>query len=264
MSEAINAQTIANLAVAGMAQHVAGENGTPFVILPPGHSIHDLEELLPAPERIRVTTRFISLESFMRYVNEFKQEGTTVYISPDGSAKGIIDGPSKGAPRWGQHIAHFTPTYSDRWRTWDALHKRAQGQKQFAEFVEDNNADFVAPPGADMLDIAQTLQAEQSAVFESGIRTDSGNVSLSYKKTTTAKAGQRGDLQIPSMFAIRLPILEGEPARTIEMRLRYDLTEGKLTLTYEILRRTALLEEVRRSIYASIANENDLEPFLVA
>jgi len=236
----------------------------PYVIVKHDNRVEDLEKFLPNPLRTKRAMKLLALASFIEYVNHFKRAGTEIHVRRGGSALALIDAPTPDEPRWAEHSAEFIVTYSDRWKTWDDRNKQNMNQRQFAEFVEDNTADFVAPSGGEMLDIARTLHAEQSSNFKSGIRLENGDVSLAYEKTTVGKAGQRGDLEIPSVFQIQVPILEGEPARLVDIRLRYDLVEGKLTFNFEIIRRTALLEDVRRSIWATIANEVKLTPFLVA
>lgn len=235
----------------------------PYVLVKHDNRVEDLEKFLPNPLRTKRAIKLIALLSFISYVNRFKVDGTEIHIRTGGGAIALIDAPTPEEPHWAEHSAEFIVTYSDRWKTWDGKNKQNMTQRQFAEFVEDNTVDFVSPSGGDMLDIAKTLHAEQSSNFKSGIRLENGDVSLAYEKTTIGKAGQRGDLEIPSVFQIQVPILEGEPSRLVDIRLRYELVEGKLTFNIEIIRRTALLEEVRRSIFATIANEVKIQPYLV-
>lgn len=248
------------------ATHERIEDGVPYAIVPNDQCVRTLEEYLPNPTRVRATRTFISLESFNRYVNQVKSkdEETRIEVRAGGSARAVIDASLPNSPQWEQHIAEFHLTYSDQWKVWNARDKQSFDQRKFAEFVEDNLKDFMAPAGADMLDIARTLQAEQNSQFSSAIRLENGDVQFGYTKTTVGKAGQKGEVEIPSQFTINVPILENENPRQVPVRLRYDLNDGKLTLTYEIIRKDALLQEVRRSIYAIIANETKIEPFLVA
>lgn len=256
------AEAIAALAQAGSKLCVV-EDGVPFVIVPQHYKLESLENLLSNPSRIRKSQEFIALESFNRYVNKFKQPDSRVMVSAGGNAVAILDGSSPTEPMWESHSATFRVTHSDRFRTWDGSNKKPFAQRQFAEFVEDNIADFSSPKGAAMLDIAKTLHAEQNSTFKSAVRLENGDVHFEYQKNTTARAGQKDEVDIPSEFTISIPVLEGESTRLIPVRLRYELAEGKLSFHYEILRRSALMEEVRRSIYAEIANETGIEPFLV-
>lgn len=262
MSDKNIAETVEELTAAGFTERVV--QGVPYVLVPEGYTYLSLESLLPGPKLLKQVINLISLESFTRYVNQFKTDATRITVAAGGGARAVIDAHAKDSPAWEAHFATFLVTYSDRWRIWDSNSKQAKSQKQFAEFVEDNIADFFAPKGAAMLDISKTLQAEQNSTFKSGIRLENGDVQLNYEKTTVSKAGQKGEMEIPSQFTILIPILEGEPPREIEVRLRYGLDEGRLTLTFEVLRKAALLEEVRRSIYATIKNDTGIEPLLVA
>lgn len=257
-------QEIERMHVRGIQPITVEKDGVPYVMVPNDHSIRSMEEYLPKPTRIRANRRFISLESFNRYVNEFKNDDTRIEVSAGGNAQAFIDASGKDAPEWEHHIAAFSVTWSDRWNTWMKMNRQSLGQRQFAEFAEENTADFFMPQGGLMLDIARTLQAEQNSTFSGGIRLENGDVQFGYTKTTKAKAGEKSDIEIPSQFTISVPILENETPRQIPIRLRYELNEGKLTFTYEIIRKDALLQEVRRSIYAVIANETEIEPLLVA
>lgn len=256
-------ETIIALTAQGFAERHANDDGAPYLIVPDGYRIEELEKFLPQPDRIRQSPTFISLASFSRYVNDFKQDGTTIFISTAGNATAVIDGPSKGVPRWREHTASYAVTYSERWAVWDRNAKKTFSQLSFAQFVEDNNVDFIKPLGGDMLDMARTLEAEQNSTFKSGLRLDNGDVQLGYTKTTAAKAGQNGSMEIPSLCQIAIPVLESEAPRIIDLRLRYDLAEGKITFSYEIIRRAALLEQVRRFILSTITSDTNLEPFLI-
>lgn len=237
----------------------------PYLLVPDGMSVQDLEHLLPAPLRIRTSSAFIALESFTRYVNSFKTDATAISVTKKGDAIATIDASKKDAPAWHGHNAQFHVTYSDRWTLWDGRTKKGFTQRELAEFVEDNTTDFFKPEAGAMLDIARSLEIEQNSKATNAIKDfKTGDVSFSFERTTTAKAGTKGDATVPSQFTIQIPILEGEKPRPVEIRLRFELEEGKVRFNLEILRRTQLLDEVRRSIFATIKNETSIEPFLVA
>lgn len=238
-----------------------------LAVLPKDSRVEDLEQFLPKPRRIRKNIGFISIESFIRYVNEFKGSGTRILVDRSGNAHCVLDGHHVEAgdpvPAWGDHIARFQMKYSPQWAVWSQHNKRKFSQREFAGFIEDNIPDFLSPAGAHMLDVAKTLDAEQSSNFKSAIRTEDNDVNVSFERTTNLKAGQNGDMIIPHMFTISVPVIEGESPRAIEVRLRIDLDDGKLSISYEILRLQQLMDAVVRSIYATIANATEVTPFLV-
>jgi uncharacterized protein YfdQ (DUF2303 family) len=262
-----NADAVNELAVAAMEVREAG--GIPFVTVPNGFKVESLEGYLEQPARVRTTLAFAGLVSALSYINRFKDEGSVVLLKRDGSFEAVLDyhEPAKAlenGARWGTHRAQFKPTFSERWMVWFNAHKRPMDQRAFAEFVEDNAADFLAPSGGAMLDVARTLEAKQSVNFKSGIRTDNGDVSLVFEETTVAKAGQRGDLSIPSQFTIGIPVLLGEEPRPVEVRLKYVVKDGVVVFSIEILRLAAVLELITREIGASVKNATGIEPLLVA
>lgn len=241
---------------------------TAYVVVPENHKLLDLADYLPNPKRVKAARAFVSLESFVRYVNEFKVPGSRLFVDRSGNAHCILDDHHRveGGPvaKWGEHTARFNISHTAQWSTWYRSNKQSFDQRSFAAFIENNQPDFVSPTGAHMLDVAKTLDAEQSSAFKSAIRVENNDVQVSFQRTTNLKAGQTGDLNIPTQFTLGIPILEGEDARTIEARLRIDLENDKLKLSYEILRLQQLQDGVVRSVYVTLANSTGLTPFLVA
>jgi uncharacterized protein YfdQ (DUF2303 family) len=266
MDDKTDAGVVAELATRSLSQQIAGfdKGNQPFVVVPQNARVESLQHLLPAPLRTVATRAFITLESFCRYVSTFKQADTRIELKLDGNAKAVIDANGPDSPAWEGHTAQFVPTYSPQWKIWHGANAKKFTQKEFATFIEDNISDVLAPAGGVMLDIARDLQVEQSSNFSGAIRLDNGDVQLNYVRQTTGKVGQKGDMEIPSQFTIQLPVLAGEAARQIECRLKYDLNDGRLTLSFEVVRLAALLEEVIRSIEAVIANDTGIKPFYVA
>lgn len=239
-------------------------DGSHFILTPPGCSVQSLEQFQEAPSRTRSMLTFVSLDSAIAYINRFKDEGSQVFLKKGGVFDAVLDYSKPDAPRWGHHVAKFLPKDSDRWQVWQGANRRNMSQRDFALFVEDNVGDFLAPSGGEMLDIARTLEAKKGVNFKSGIRLENGDVSLAYEETTVAKAGVKGELEVPSQFTINVPVLQGDSPRAVECRLRYEIREGALVFTVEIIRLAYLLELVTREIAATVKNETGLEPLMVA
>lgn len=239
------------------------ETAVPLVLIPNGMTLVELKDKLSAPLRIERKETFIALESFTRYVNVHKTAASQIRMDRAGNAQAILDGVMALNPSWESHRATFSLTYSVRWFEWHQKNKKSFSQKDFAEWIEDRARDFVAPKAGAMLDIARTLEAEGASKFNSALKEENNDVKFGFERTTNIKAGIKGDLTVPSRFTISIPVLEGEEPRVIELRLRYDLTEGKLTLSFDLLNLQQILDEVRQSVAVVIANETTLRPFLV-
>ena len=72
-----HAQTIAALAQRAGGWHFVGE--IPTIALPNDARVHALESFLPAPTRIRQTSAFTDVRSFVFFVNRFKLSATLLF-----------------------------------------------------------------------------------------------------------------------------------------------------------------------------------------
>ena len=165
-----------------------------------------------------------------------------------GTILAVIDGHSGDEPGRERHRATLQLTHTKDWTEWVGKSGVGMTQIDFAEFIEDHLPNIVEPSPGDMLTIAQSLQARKSVEFKASHRLQDGNVGLQWEETTTAKAGAKGQLEIPARFTIGLQVYEGMDAWRITARLRYRIHEGgRLTLAY-ILDRP---EDARREAFAA-------------
>lgn len=149
---------------------------------------------------------------------------------------------------WGDHRVTLRLDVTAGWAAWTHLDRKWLRQLDFAEHVEDRLPDFVAPTGADMLELAQSFSANRSVQFESSRRTKSGETTLIYKEEETAAAGRKGNMAIPDTFELGLVPFEGSEAYKVTARLRYRINDGTLTIGY-ILDRP---EDVVRAAFLDI------------
>ena len=70
---------------AGAATKIVSEviEGITHVLVPPNCSLESMEKLLPAPTRIRNHCTFSDLESFKAYSDQFKEDGSVIYLDED-------------------------------------------------------------------------------------------------------------------------------------------------------------------------------------
>ena len=217
---------------------------TPYIIIKESEQVHDLEQLLPNPVRKRDTVDLERADSFIRYVNAHKIPDTSaIYQSSNSkgetSFKAIIDDHEtgdKGQANWQQHKVLFTPKLSREWRIWNEVNERDVSQEQFALFIERNMPDIADPAGSTLLEIVRTLESKKNVNFKSGIRLDNGDFSIQYEETSTAKAGEKGTLDIPQIITLSIPVYEGGAPYAIKARFRYRINDGRLRMWYELMR----------------------------
>jgi uncharacterized protein YfdQ (DUF2303 family) len=213
--------------------------------------VKNLEQYLEAPLRPRGTASLHDPSDFTEYVNRLANpQYTTVWVDPDaGKFVAVFDDHADfDDAGWRSHTATLTLKADPDWAAWLALDNKPGGQAQLAEHIENLAHTVIDPDPATMLEIARTFDAHRNVNFRSGVRLDNGDVQLEYEEITKAKAGERGELEIPSAFTIRVAPFLGVPAADISARLRWRITDGQLSIGYALLRP----DRVRRDIISSL------------
>lgn len=257
----------AGLSLAGIV-NLSG--GVPLAFVPEGAIVEDLERLLVEPLRIRATPAFHDLASFVRYVKEFKLPATAIFAAlteKSVSFAAVIDYHAPDAPKRGTHRVVYACAASPEWLRWANKSSTEEAlkpftQAQFAQFIEDNMNDIIEPAGADVLEIARTLEAKQSVMFKGGIRQQNGDHSISYTSDTKGAGGGNGELAIPENFVLGIPPFVGGDLYKVTARLRYSIAEGCLKFRYELVRPHKIIEAACKDMVAKVETETGITPFM--
>lgn len=251
----------------------SAEDGAPFVITPEGYKVHNLESTLLGPVRKRGTTAFASVESFVRFI---KDEGADL---PAGEVKlyGVIDDTPRFTavlnshykdgevinPGWGDYRASYNCPLAKEWKIWKGKDGVKMSQADFAQFIEDNSPDCLAPDSATMIEISRTLEAKKGVSFASGVRLDNGQTEFTYEETIQGSAG-KGKFAVPEVFEISIPVLTGMANYVVQARLRYRIGDGgKLTMWYDLVRPHKIIEHAVNDVWAAIQEGSGLEIYRV-
>ena len=261
----MNDNNIESILSAGTAlADIKTVHDTPIAIVPDGYRLHDLEKHLDAPTRQRGTTTLGDADSFIRFVRPHVDHGAKVdlfyTIEPKPSFTAVLNAATPGAPAWGDHRAHYAAPLSKEWLAWQALDGKPQSQEQFALFIERNLLDIIHPTGAEMLSLATSFQAKKSVNFASGTRLDNGQQQLVYEETIAARAGEKGQLEVPDEITLQLPVFEGSKiADLLTAKLRYRIDGGKLFMWYELVRPHKVLEVATADLLQQIEDGTRLK-----
>jgi uncharacterized protein YfdQ (DUF2303 family) len=226
------AQTVANLAISSRVLQEGCE--VPFVVVPNGYTMHDLEKLQAAPRRVREAVKMTSVDSFIEYVKARRNERTVIFADEAArSLRAVIDyHGEKGEPSWCDHSVHYVAAFSREWLAWIGNHNKAMNQIAFADFIEERVSDVVEPSGAALLEIATKFHVVRKAVFGSAVRLASGEFQFQYSDENEKK----GTIEVPEKIAIGIPVFHKGSGYRIEARLRYRLEDGgKLSFTYKLV-----------------------------
>lgn len=217
-------------------------------IVPDGYKIEnvDLEAMREKyrghPTRQIGTVHVNDVNSFIGYFMKHGNEDSEVWVS-ERKVIGVLDAPGPGLPGWGQHWVVLDLQSSSEWTRWINISGDLMGQTAFADFLEANAINVVDPDMATMLEVAKSLEATKNVDFKSAYRTQDGQRGFKYVETNTAKAGQAGDLEIPSNITLALRVFQGMPPQDVSARFLYRMHSDGLTLGIVIDRAADIVED---------------------
>jgi uncharacterized protein YfdQ (DUF2303 family) len=247
-TEAESVADIVRQAEAPIFRESALEGDAPLVIFPRTQKIESLERFGQTPRRPRANVVVCDLPSFKAYVNRHKIEGTHIFCQASetgGSFTALIDfhvGSGLDAG-WGEHQCKFVCDTTPEWKRWIEISGKGQSQTAMALFIEGNLDDILVPEPAAMLELVKSLEATQGTQFKSAVRLENGDRQLQYVHQTTAKAGQQGDMEIPTKITLRIPVFRNGTAYDVPCRFRYRISDGQLVLAIEIERPHKIIEQ---------------------
>lgn len=205
-------------------------------MLPAGweSEIVDLEPYQDRPYRQRGTATFDRVESFIEYVDVYKDSATLIYARNEWFVA-ILNGHTAAKPGWCDHLATFTLKETPEWAAWRSANAGWMKQEEFAEFLEDRLGEIAEPDGATLLEIATTLKAKTQVHFQSQIKLSNGQVQMRYEEEVDGIAGHKGDLAIPERLKLVVQPYDGEERARMEARFRWRIARnGEAVFRYEL------------------------------
>lgn len=212
----------------------------------------DLEEYRDHPRRATATRLVYDAASFAAYLDRHEEGACEVYADQKAAEiTAILDSHRTFQAGWQGHRITLKLTTSPAWDAWRALDGKLLPQTEFAEHIELQASDVRDPAPADLLDLAQTFEATKSVDYESSERLADGQVRLRYVEKVEAKAGQRGDLTIPTVIKLAVRPYIGAPLYSVTARFRYRIgSDRSLKLGYVLERPQLILDLAFEDIVA--------------
>ncbi|MFJ8966083.1 DUF2303 family protein [Lentzea sp. NPDC102401] len=206
----------------------------------------DLEQHLLNPRRPRGTVAVNDPADFGQLVNRLADiDHSTMWADVNGNKVTAVfdDHATASVAGWRQHTAQLALKVDPDWQRWLEFNDKLGDQEWFADFLENVAHTVVEPDAATMYEIATTFRASVGSNYSGGIKRQSGDTSFTYKQETDARAGASGELEIPTVFTVRLAPWLGVDAVNVTARLRYRLNNGNLRIGYALLRPDRVKEE---------------------
>lgn len=258
-------KAVAEEAQKALNNYEEGSGAIPFVVLPAGMNIADLEQYLPKPARMRREFETYSLPDFVDYVEAAALPETTVLINEQSmAAQAIIDFGCDAAPSWQQHKAHLV---LDRTAAFDALldtRHADMSQKCFACWLEDWAPNISLYPeaslesaDADQYNIGDFISAVRTITVEQ-VRTSSSKVSdynLARSELEEVAATSGGGMKLPASFIFKTAPYHGLPEREFRVRLYMPDPGSSLLFRLNVVQTEQHKQEITQDFAAVLRRE---------
>lgn len=228
--------TIAALAVAATEPEtvtVGGDRSIQVFQVPDTHHLVTFEADPVAPRRRSGIYRVRDLPSFVQFFGKHAGPNAEIYADLDQNViTAVLNAPGGGDDTsYNDHRLVLDLRPSRQYKAWTELEKKELvPQAGFAQFIEDHSLDIVEPSSAELLQVARTIKATKAVDFEAGVDLVNGAVVFKYAETIGAKAGHKGEMEIPERIAIGIPLWDGGTLYKVTARLRYRITKDGLYL----------------------------------
>lgn len=179
------------------------------------------------------------------------QETLSIVAILDGC--GICDG--KPLNGWMQDRVVLTLDSSPEWDAFLRISGLKMGQNDFAEFLQDWESCIVEPESAKLLEIVQSMSGSTKVQWDSVQWLANGQRGFGWHEETEAKAGRKGDLDIPAVFVLGLrPFLGSDPYK-VRALLRYQIKDGVLLIGLKLVEPQRIVEAAFGDVVAQIRDQ---------
>ena len=120
------------------------DSRVPFVVLPAGCEVEDIEKLLPSPTRKRADVSVTTTDSFIAYSKKHGSlDECVIYAEVDAEKskcilRALMNDNGADHPKWRDHRCTFAPALAIEWSRWIGSNKKQMNQADFATWLEDN------------------------------------------------------------------------------------------------------------------------------
>lgn len=246
----------------------------PYVVIPKDYQLHTMEELVERyankPAHLKQAVKLQNPASFANYLKRHGTESVAVFCVPEKHIfTAYLDWHIGIDQRHCFHTATLNLEITRELGTWLNNNGREMDQVEFASFIEANAPEIISaedefgsktPSGSEMLQIALTLSRTENAAFRSATRLQNGQTQFKYEQNFDDKAGENGELTIPQMIKIGLPLFKAASADEgyiISARFRYRIRQGRLVMWYELIRPERIIDDAMQAIEAKLRTELD-------
>lgn len=278
----------------------------PIASVPEGRALESikpyLDEYASQPDRRTGNAILADLSSLAEWTNRHKSKDSVLFCDTDPKAPSmtaIIDYHAEGddnekTARFGRFTGHYAFPLDERWKIWSAINGKALNQAMFAEFLEENVNDLIAPDmkidgagneikfdplahrdavskflaliggevatPAEVVKLSRGLSLTAQAKVGSRVNTQSGERAVVYEEVHTDGNGEK--IRIPQLFLICIPFFHlSTNFYRIPVRIRYGLSDGRVIWTLALWNTDEIFDEAVRDAAADACADTALPLF---
>lgn len=236
---AVELDKLIEMAEQSVAKRVVDEGDGSYMVLArrddEAYETLDMEKYQSNPRRAHGTATLRNPESFIKYVNDYKQTETTQLFADERSVTAVLNHHARVAldAGWSDWKAVLELKYTPAWTGWVGMAGKGwMDQASFAEFLEENYLDVVTPAGAELLEIVTNLKLASASVVESKLNPSTGAIRIRYEENFVPQGGgDAGVVEIPSHIGLMLAVFEGGEVFAVEALLRYRVSNGAISFS---------------------------------
>lgn len=238
---------------------IVDANGQMQVVDGPQATLDRAERQQPKPTRPHLSSIVYDVASLLDVINhhttetgEYRHAGGWLDLWADidqMTITAILD----GGDGWRRSTCTMKVNTNPQWDDWLAINGKLLDQVAFAEFLEDHLSTIAAPDGAELLEIAQTLQAHTNVAFKQQAILANGQRQFKWEENIEASAGKKGDLKVPGELVLVVAPFRGSDPVTVTARFRFRTGSDGLRLGVRLVEARRIAEEAFASIVAQVA-----------
>ncbi len=215
------------------------------------------------PEWVKEALSVVEPASFKDYVRNYKSEtGICLASLSHNRIEAILDyhGRSRegerahALPQPGTHRVTLLCPFDLDYVAWRSRIGAPMAQADFAVFIEDVIHTIAEPAAADLLEAISDLRIDRSVRFKSARNMRDGTVKFAFEEDD-ADADTGGEVTLPQMIKVVVPIFQGADPIMLEVKLRYVLKSGVLAFVLALPGREKLEREQFRRIGESVRDD---------
>jgi uncharacterized protein YfdQ (DUF2303 family) len=236
---------------------------------------HFVEPYRSAPERIRGTATLHELDDFIKHVERFKVESTSVFVDRNPSTPSMLavyDYHNNQEPDFCVHRAVYPFPLADQWVAWTKQSGKSMGQAEFAAWLEEHLADVADPTLAGetakafaglfdcrfaghskLLELSRGLAVHVDERVVQAVNLASGEGSIQYD--TSHKDDKGAPMKVPGAFLLGLPVFRGGELYQVPVRLRYRTSGGGISWSFSLHRADAVFDDAIKGAVLSVMDD---------